>query len=202
MQASDPYKSGEYIKPTPTNTPTATSTPTTTPTPLNTPTSTPTATYTLPPTAIIPWPTNTPTPQGYGYDSLPTTTPTPGPVLTSPKGISVVVDWSHLIDGSKIDYWDLGIDITGAVGDGLKSFGIPGVVVYGLSEVAELAGAGKSAYDLTQGKPGNAILNTAEPVVDGLRVIPNVGLIFNGISVAANVIPAINLNAIQIYGGR
>ena len=145
---------------------------------------------------IKPVATLTPTPEfradGRSVTSTPSipipTTPT---TVTKEKGIN----WN------KVDKIDAGIDIVGIVGEGANFVGTPGKIIYGVSEIAEVAGVGKDIYDIYAEKDiSNAYQDlsllfsktTMEKLLpDGLRMSYGYGFIFNIISLVQNVVPAI-----------
>jgi len=108
--------------------------------------------------------------------------------------ISISVDWSN------VDKVDMAIDIGGLVGDGAKTLGIPGAVAYGISEVAEGAGAGKAIWDIAVNQdPSNFSLYTFQKQLeaagphlfpDVARTHPTFGFFFNVFSLAQNILPA------------
>lgn len=79
--------------------------------------------------------------------------------------------------------------------------GTPGKLLFVASEAAEAGGTIKAGYDAIQGNPQNLSLLTIEKVIpiaiDANRLNPDVGLVFNLISLGMNLIPAINLKAIK-----
>lgn len=97
---------------------------------------------------------------------------------------------------------DFGIDILGIIGDGAKSIGMPGAITYGISEVAEVGGLVKSAYDVvfTQDVSNFSTivfekqLEESLPILfpDAARLAPNFGVIFNIISISQNM-PSITI---------
>ena len=162
------------------------------------PTSTPT-----PQTVLGPGPTNTPTfTRTPTLETLlkpgPTNTPTPGYEYKPRTYKNLSIDWERLIDTNKVDAIDFWIDIAGITGDIAMGIGSPiGLGYYGLTEAAEVAGIGKTAYDVFNGKPSNAILRIVETISETARLSPKGGSVFNLFSLAINIFPAVNPNAIK-----
>jgi len=170
-------KSTPTPPPTPTQTPSSTPSPTSTPTPSSTPC--PVVVLACQPTA-----TNTPIPTN---TSTPTSTPTPysGPTI-GPGTPSTPWEFPFAIEVA--DPFDLAIDIAGVVGDGASFVGVPGKIVWAVTEGAEVIGIGKDVYDLATKKDATGISSTfffhaAEKLVPDLMRIQNPGII----SFAGNV---------------
>jgi hypothetical protein len=80
------------------------------------------------------------------------------------------------------DRLDLGIDIAGIVGDGASLLGVPGKIIWGLTEGAEMVGVGKDVYDLAINRDSTGITSTllfdsAEKLIPDIIRMKNPGLI-------------------------
>jgi RHS repeat-associated protein len=147
-----------------------------------------------------PAPSSTPTPKSF-LNSGPISTPTQ-PFVYQPSSKKVIdINWERLVDKNKVDWIDFGIDVGGIVGQ-LAGYvgGVPGKGIFAISEIAETGGGIKSLVDLVSGDTTNMTLLVAKTISTGVdfgRVDPNSGITFNIISLAINVVPAIDLDAIS-----
>jgi hypothetical protein len=126
----------------------------------------------------------------------PTSTPTPETEINTPQQpgfklptVKVKINWDE------VDKVNIGIDVGGIVGDAL--LGVPSpvnAIGYGISEAAEFSGFVKSGIELFQGKPKDMIYwQLSKTAVEGLRLWPGVGTLFDIIDIGMNIIPNISV---------
>jgi hypothetical protein len=126
-------------------------------------------------------------------------TPTPGqdnPKIES-QGFNIKVNVN--VDWNKVDKVDAIIDAGGIIGEVASVAGPPGKVAYGISEIAEGAGAVKDIYDAFKGDPKNLTKDQIKSDVlnfipDSERLTPGLGFVMNLLSLGMNFAPATQFN--------
>ncbi len=90
-------------------------------------------------------------------------------------------------NAAEVDWRDVGVDVLGIGGDLAETAGPLGAPVLFAGEVAELLTVAKSLDELDTGDPSGDLLDTAETVVDGLRLTPSAGVAFDIFSLGLNL---------------
>jgi len=145
--------------------------------------------------------------QDLSWRSAPTKTPTPqteiGPAPSNTPSIVVVEPEKRInIEWDKVDYVDFSIDALGIIGDTALIFVEPGpgLVIDAVVSLAEVAGAGKTMYEVYQKDYSgvstftlNTVLDMVEknPVIAARigRVAPLIGIVGNIYSMYTNLNP-------------
>jgi hypothetical protein len=90
-------------------------------------------------------------------------------------------------DPGRVDWFDVGVDVFGIVGDVAFNFPPAGTVVWGASEVAEIATLGKAWDQLDMGDPSSAMIQMGVVFAKAARLAPEAGWIGNAASLSVNL---------------
>jgi hypothetical protein len=122
-------------------------------------------------------------------------TPQPGQDCT-PTALGAYPSYSYHIgiDWSKVDLIDLATDVGGLIGEGTKFLGVPGVLVYGASQIGEATNTIskiKAVWDLGNGDLSGMIFQTAGYIIEGGGKLSPAGGFLNAASIIYNFKDAI-----------